>query len=77
MLAKPDRKQLEALANVAKSSWWTEVKRLLDEEYTATVTLMIGVTDEVALRQSQGRAKFLHEFMNLVQQAAQSRDTSL
>ena len=65
MLTKPTESELRALASL-KHPQMIPVVELLRRELVSTDKLLRDTHDEVSLRQLQGRAKLLEEFMSTV-----------
>ena len=69
MLTKPSPAALRALHAFGGQTGWTEVSKFLESELAATYHLLTEATDIVTLRQAQGRAKFINEFLRTVRDA--------
>lgn len=81
MMTKPSRKALRALYSFSQHTGWDDVSDFFNEELLKTYEAMAGHFDEVKLRQFQGRAQFIREFLDLVRDAHQNleklRDSGL
>ena len=70
MLTRPAPAVLQALKNLRTIQEWSEVTKFLEQELTALQLHLIEAVDETTLRQFQGRAKCLKEFLALVRTAS-------
>jgi translation initiation factor 2 alpha subunit (eIF-2alpha) len=55
---------------LSKSSLWKPVGDMLTEELGRTYDVLRESAHDAALRQAQGKAQFLKEFMDLIAKAA-------
>lgn len=69
MLTQVSNEAYRAMFKVAHSADWPVISRMLEDELSAIYEHMSLSHDEVKLRQMQGRAQFLREFMALARDA--------
>lgn len=69
MMTRPSTQALRAIHVLSQSSGWSDIKAFFDEELLRTYELMSSHQDEVKLRQFQGRAQFVREFLDIVRDA--------
>lgn len=72
MLTKPTPKQLTALANMSRHSYWGEVEQLLQEELKSIYQRLVDANDEVSMRVLQGSARMLGDLLKTVEVARNS-----
>jgi hypothetical protein len=70
MLVRPSPEALQSLAMLSQSALWRPVAEMLTEELGRTYDLLRESAHDAALRQAQGKAQFLKEFMDLVAKAS-------
>lgn len=70
MLTRPAPAVLIALTALRNHTEWQEVTKFLEQELTALQLQLIEAVDETTLRQFQGRAKCIKEFLALVRPAS-------
>lgn len=68
-MTKPTREQLRGFYTLGQHSGWSSVHDFLEEELLKTYEALAGHFDEVKLRQFQGRAAFIREFLDVVRDA--------
>lgn len=68
-MTRPDLATLEALGSLQGNSNWERVKAWLIASANASDADCRTVSDEVALRQAQGRSQTLHELLDLADTA--------
>ena len=66
MLVKPSAELVRSLHFVKKQAAWGAVEAAFDRELTETYRQLAQARDDVDVRQLQGRAKMISEFMKLV-----------
>lgn len=69
MLTRPTDRQLRAAHDLRTHGGWAELGGYLKAELDRTHELMTGCLEEAPLRQLQGRAKALTEFMAFVNES--------
>lgn len=60
---------VKALYSFSNHTGWEAVGKLFEDELQAIYRVMTSSTDEVTLRQMQGRAQLIQEFLDLVANA--------
>lgn len=71
MLTKPSPTAVKALFVLSGHTGWDDVSKFLQGELDKVHEVLVSSPDEVTLRQMQGRAQFIREFLNLVATAPQ------
>lgn len=66
MFVKPTAQTLRSIYSLSQQSAWGEVDKLFKEELQRTLLTLADSRDDVALRQLQGRAQFIREFLDTV-----------
>ena len=66
MLTKPSVNALRALYAISIREGWDTVKGMFEDELLKVYEGLASHQDEVRLRQLQGRAQFIAEFLELV-----------
>lgn len=66
MLTKATSHQLRAAHNLRTQGQWKELEGYLQGELARVLDLMVSCLEDAPLRQLQGRAKALSEFMTFV-----------
>jgi len=69
MLTKPTAQALRSLLGFSRQTGWTEVEQMFKDELSKTYEMLADSADEVLIRQLQGRAKLIREFLSLVHDA--------
>ena len=69
MLTKPEPMALKALYSFSNHTGWDDVSKFLNGELAKVYEALVLNPDEVTLRQMQGRAQFIREFLDLVANA--------
>jgi arginine repressor len=81
MFVKPTVQTLRSIYSLSQQSAWGEVDKFFKEELQRILLTLADSRDDVALRQLQGRAQFIREFLDTVNGSQKSleklRDTSL
>ena len=81
MLNRPDTQVLRAMQGLSPQADWITVRRFLQDELTKLHHTLESCLDEAKLRQLQGRAQFVREFLDLVENSRQTleklRESSL
>lgn len=60
---------VKALYSFSNHTGWDEVSKFIQGELDKTLEHLVLSPDEVTLRQMQGRARFIQEFLDLVANA--------
>jgi arginine repressor len=66
MFVKPTAQTLRSIYSLSQQSAWGEVDKFFKEELQRTLLTLADSRDDVALRQLQGRAQFIREFLDTV-----------
>jgi arginine repressor len=66
MFVKPNAQTLRSIYSLSQQSGWAEIDKLFKEELQRTLLTLADSRDDVALRQLQGRAQFIREFLDTV-----------
>lgn len=61
---------LKALYSFSHHTGWDSVSKFLSDELSKVYEVLASSPDEVTLRQMQGRAQFIREFLDLAANAA-------
>ena len=69
MLTKPTKQMLRSLYKHSQQDSWVEITKLFEEELSKTFEVLADSREDTALRQMQGRAQFIREFLALVREA--------
>jgi predicted ester cyclase len=69
MLTKPKPMAVKALYSFSNHTGWDDVSKFFDDELAKVHEVLVSSPDEVTLRQMQGRAQFIREFLDLVANA--------
>lgn len=69
MLTKPSAQALRSLTGFSRQTGWAAVDQMFKDELSKTYEQLAEGADEAYLRQLQGRAKLIREFLSLVQDA--------
>lgn len=81
MLTKPSPKAVKALHALKLSGHWAEISEYIESELSKVYDVLVSSPDEVTLRQMQGRAQALRDFMVMVRDAHKTlerlRETTL
>jgi len=81
MFVKPTVQTLRSIYSLSQQSAWGEMDKFFKEELQRILLTLADSRDDVALRQLQGRAQFIREFLDTVNGSQKSleklRDTSL
>jgi hypothetical protein len=72
MITSPSPAELKALHALGNQTGWPEVREFLEGELIAVHRLLSEAKDDVTLRQMQGRAQLIREFLKLVSGARQA-----
>ncbi len=70
MLTKPTPATLKALHALTGHTGWGDVSKFFNDELTKVYEVLASSPDEVTLRQMQGRAQFIREFLTMSADAA-------
>lgn len=68
-MTKPRAQALRALYVLSQSGGWEDIKGFFDEELRCVYEALASHPDEVKLRQMQGRAQLIREFLDVVRDA--------
>lgn len=66
MFVKPNAQTLRSIYSLSQQSGWAEIDKFFKEELQRTLLTLADSRDDVALRQLQGRAQFIREFLDTV-----------
>ena len=69
MLIKPTAQALRSLTGFSRQTGWAAIEQMFKDELSKTYEQLAEGADEAYLRQLQGRAKLIREFLSLVQEA--------
>lgn len=69
MLLRPTETHLRALASLATTPVWFTVEAMLKEDLRVTMEKIVASANIAELRNLQGRAKWLTEFLKAVEDA--------
>lgn len=70
MLTKPKPMAVRALYSLSNHTGWMDISKFLYDELDKVHETLVLNPDEGTLRQMQGRAQFIKEFLHLVENAA-------
>lgn len=76
MLSKPTTQQLKSLYHLSKQPAWAEVNNVLENELKKSLDVLVDSRDDTTIRQVQGRAQFIREFLAIVQSAQAALEKS-
>lgn len=69
MLVKPSIHALRSLHKLKQQDMWQEINKLFEAELQRAYEILSDSREDAALRQMQGRAQFIREFLALVHDA--------
>lgn len=69
MLTKPSAQALRSLTGFSRQTGWAAVDQMFKDELSKTYEMLADSADEALIRQLQGRAKLIREFLSLVHDA--------
>jgi arginine repressor len=72
MFVKPTVQTLRSIYSLSQQSAWKEIDKLFEDELQRTLLFLAESRDDVALRQMQGRAQFIREFLDTVNNSQKS-----
>ena len=69
MLTQPDNKVLRSMYSLSQRTGWDDIDKFLNDELVKTHEFLVGASDIEKVRQLQGRAQFIRDFLDTVRDA--------